>query len=175
LKTRLPCSDGFSAAVRMSSPSVGRIARRGGAATHLPVRMNGSVGFAKSRKSNVRHVQIRHSWPSMTCQWNVIYAGPTRMAPRSLWASIRCLRIILVRSWLRISTKGNGEEMSSLLGRPASVTKFLLPLSALDPERLRRRQSLRLRILSVVCACEFSRCCPAAPSVPVGRIRGLQN
>jgi len=32
------------------------------------------------------------------------------------------------------STKGNGEEMSSLLGRPASVRKFLLPLSGRDPE-----------------------------------------
>src|SRR5882757_5427055 len=70
----------------------------------------------------------------MTCQWNVIYAGPTRMAPRLLWGSIRCLRIIPVRSWPRISTKGNGEEMSSLLGTPASVTKFLLPLSGRDPE-----------------------------------------
>src|SRR5882757_8348805 len=70
----------------------------------------------------------------MTCQWNVIYAGPTRMAPRLLWGSIRCLRIIPVRSWPRISTKGNGEEMSSLLGRPASVTRFLLPLSGRDPE-----------------------------------------
>jgi hypothetical protein len=54
---------GLSAAAPMSSPSVGRIVRRGAAATHLPVRMNGSVGFAKSRKSNVRHVQIRHFWP----------------------------------------------------------------------------------------------------------------
>jgi hypothetical protein len=31
------------------------------AGTHLPVRMSGSVGFAKSQKLNVRHVQIRHS------------------------------------------------------------------------------------------------------------------
>jgi hypothetical protein len=44
-------------------PSVGRIARRGAAGTHPPVRMSGSVGFAKSQKSNVRHVQIRHSRP----------------------------------------------------------------------------------------------------------------
>ena len=89
-KTRLPCSDGFSAAVRMSSPSVGRIARRGAAATHLPVRMNGSGGFAKSRKSNARHVQTRRSLPSMTCRSNAIYAGPTQKSPRSLWACIRC-------------------------------------------------------------------------------------
>ena len=89
-KTRLPCSDGFSAAVRMSSPFVGRTARRGAAATHLPVRMNGSGGFAKSRKSNARHVQTRRSLPSMTCRSNAIYAGPTQKSPRSLWASIRC-------------------------------------------------------------------------------------
>src|SRR5882672_6881307 len=82
-KTRLPCSDGFSAAVRMSSPPVGRIARRGAAATHLPVRMNGSGGFAKSRKSNARHVQTRRSLPSMTCRSNA-------KSPRSLWAFIRC-------------------------------------------------------------------------------------
>jgi hypothetical protein len=62
-KVRLLCFDSFSVAVRMSSPSVGKIARRGAADMHLPVRMNGSVGFAKSRKSNVRRVQIRHSWP----------------------------------------------------------------------------------------------------------------
>src|SRR6266481_6413396 len=53
----------------------------------------------------------------MKCRSNVIYAGPTRMAPRSLWVSIRCLQITPVRSWLQISTKGSGEEMSSLLGR----------------------------------------------------------
>src|SRR5215204_4647866 len=50
IEKRSPYSDGFSAAVRMSSPSGGRIARQGAAATHLPVLMNGSVGFAKSRK-----------------------------------------------------------------------------------------------------------------------------
>ena len=83
-------ADGFSAAVRMSSPSVGRIARRAAAATRLPVRMNGSVGFAKSRKSNARHVQTRRSLPSMTCPSNAIYAGPTQKSRRSLWASIRC-------------------------------------------------------------------------------------
>jgi hypothetical protein len=44
-------------------PSVGRITRRDAAGTHLPVRMSGSVGFAKSQGSNVRHVQIRHSRP----------------------------------------------------------------------------------------------------------------
>src|ERR1035437_518142 len=60
----------------------------------------------------------------MKCRSNVIYAEPTRMAPRSLWVSIRCLQITPVRSWLQISTKGSGEEMSSLLGRPASATKF---------------------------------------------------
>jgi hypothetical protein len=49
------CFAGLSAAVQMSSPSVGRIARRSGAATHLLARTNGSVGFAKNRKSNVRH------------------------------------------------------------------------------------------------------------------------
>ena len=80
----------LSAAVRMSSPSVGRIARRGAAATHPPVRMNGSLGFAKSRKSNARYVQTRRSLPSMTCRSNAIYAGPTQKSPRSLWASIRC-------------------------------------------------------------------------------------
>jgi hypothetical protein len=58
-------------------------------------------------------------------------------APRSLWASIRCLRTIPVRSWLRISTKGIGEEMFPLLGRPVSATKFLLPLSGRDPETVR--------------------------------------
>ena len=34
----------------------------------------------------------------------------------------------------RISTKGNGEEMSSRSGRPVSATKFLLPSSGRDPE-----------------------------------------
>jgi hypothetical protein len=53
----------LSVAAQMSSPSVGRIARQGAAGTHLPVRMSGSVGFAKNQKSNVRHVQIRHSRP----------------------------------------------------------------------------------------------------------------
>jgi hypothetical protein len=37
-------------------------------------------------------------------------------------------------SWPQISTRGNGNEMYSLLGRPVSVTKFLLPLSGRDPE-----------------------------------------
>jgi hypothetical protein len=86
-KRRLLGFAGFSAAAQMSSPSVGRIARRGAAGTHLPVQMSGSVGFAKNQKSNARHVQIRHSRPSMTCRSNGIYAGTTRMAPRSLWAS----------------------------------------------------------------------------------------
>src|SRR6267154_1527758 len=70
----------------------------------------------------------------MTYRLNVIYAGSTRIVPRSLWASIRCLRTIPVRSWPRISTKENGEEISALLGRPASATKFQLPLSGRDPE-----------------------------------------
>jgi hypothetical protein len=61
-KRKLLCFAGFSAAAQMSSPSVGRIARRGGAATHPPARMNGSAGFAKNRESNVRRAQIRHSW-----------------------------------------------------------------------------------------------------------------
>src|SRR5665213_1984923 len=38
-KRKLLCFAGFSAADQMSSPSVGKIARRGGAATHPPVRM----------------------------------------------------------------------------------------------------------------------------------------
>jgi hypothetical protein len=134
IEKRLLCFAGFSVAAQMSSPSVGRIALRAAAATHLPVRMNGGVGFAKNQKSNARHVQIRHSAPSMMCQSNGIYAGSTRMAPHSLWASIRCLRTIPVRSWRRISTKENGGEMSPLLGRPAGATKFLLPLSSRDPE-----------------------------------------
>ena len=133
-KRRLPCFAGFSVAAQMSSQSVGRIVRRNAAATHPPVRTNGSVGFAKNQKSNVRHVQIRHSRLSMTYRSNAIYAGPTRMALRSLWVSIRCLRTIPVRSWPQTSTKGNGEEMFSLLGRPVSVTRFLLPLSGRDPE-----------------------------------------
>ena len=133
-KTRLLCSDGFSAVVQMSSPSVGRITRRGAAATHLPVRMNGSVGFAKSRKSNARHAQTRRFLPSMTCRSSAIYVGPTQMDSRSLWASIQCLRKIPVGSWPQISTRENGNEMYSLLGRPVSVTKFLLLLSGLDPE-----------------------------------------
>jgi hypothetical protein len=132
-KRRLLCFAGFSAAAQMSFPSVGRIAQRDAAATHLPVRMNGDVGFAKSQKLNARHVQIRHSKPSTTCRSNGICAGSTRMASHSLWASIRCLRTIPVRSWPRISTKGIGEEMFPLLGRPASTTKFLLPLSGRDP------------------------------------------
>ncbi len=39
-----------------------------------------------------------------------------------------------VRSWPRISTKGNGEEMSPLLGIPASATKFPLLSSGRGPE-----------------------------------------
>src|ERR1700737_84481 len=118
----------------MFSPFVGRIARRGAVATHPPVRMNGSLGFAKSQKSNARHAQTRHSLPSMTCRSNAIYAGPTQMGPRSLWASILCLWKIPVGSWLQISTRGNGNEMYSLLRRPVSVTKFLLLLSGHGPE-----------------------------------------
>ncbi len=106
--------------------------RKTGRSGYAPA-WNGGLGFAKSRKSNARHAQTRRSLPSMTCRSNAIYAGPTRTAPRSLWASIRCLRIIPVRFWRRISTKRNGEEMSLLSGTPASVTKFLLLLSGLDP------------------------------------------
>ena len=40
----------FRRLFRGRSDVVGRTASRGAAATHLPVRMNGSVGFAKSRK-----------------------------------------------------------------------------------------------------------------------------
>jgi hypothetical protein len=64
IEKRLLCFAGFSMAAQMSSPSVGRIALGAAAATHLPVRMNGGVGFAKNQKSNARHVQIRHSAPS---------------------------------------------------------------------------------------------------------------
>jgi hypothetical protein len=63
IKRSLPCFAGSSAAAQMSTLSVGRTVRRGGAATHPPARMNGAVGFAKSRESNVQHVQIRHSCP----------------------------------------------------------------------------------------------------------------
>ena len=59
----LPCFAGFSAAAQMSTLSVGRTVPRGGAATHPPARMNGAAGFAKNRKSNVQHVQVRHSCP----------------------------------------------------------------------------------------------------------------
>ena len=86
----------------MSFPTVGRTARRGAAAMHLPVRMNSSAGLAKDQKPNVRRVQIRHSERLMTCRSSVIYAGPTRMVLRSIFRRLPFfLQCRFWSAWLR--------------------------------------------------------------------------
>ena len=52
--------------------------------------------------------------------------GTARTEPRSSWASIRCSPMIPVGFWLRISTRGTGDGMSLLSGRPVAVTAFPL-------------------------------------------------